>query len=84
MSFKVNPPPTRKRPKSTPAPTGKPHRLEDDSAMPYGEYAGHDMQDVPARYLVWVRSNKALQKSRKWASVIAYIHRRWESIQNEL
>lgn len=31
--------------------------LNDGSLMPFGKYKGRKMEDVPARYLVWLYEN---------------------------
>lgn len=33
------------------------NELRDDSLMPFGKYKGKEMQDVPARYLLWLYEN---------------------------
>ena len=51
-------------------------KLTDTSAMPYGKYKGHRMQDVPADYLLWLRDNGKCSES-----VAQYVEDNVEAIQ---
>ena len=45
--------------------------LTDDSIMPWGQYKGVKMQDVEAKYLVWVKDN--MTRNEYTDSVFDYI-----------
>lgn len=55
------------------------NELTDKSPMPYGQHKGFKMEDVPAKYLMWL-----LEKKRANDRVKAYIISRKESIDMEL
>ena len=56
--------------------------LQDLDKMPFGQYAGMPMQDVPARYLHYLWAN-GLKSQTKTSQVADYIKRNLEALKKE-
>ena len=52
--------------------------LTDEDIMPFGKHKGKRMADVPASYLVWLRSVNTEHRG-----VMGYIEDSWEAIKKE-
>jgi len=55
--------------------------LNDTDPMPFGQYKGKPMQDVPANYLHWLWSNG--KKDDKQCPVAAYIRKSLSALKVE-
>lgn len=53
--------------------------LTDTDLMPFGMHKGIPMQDVPPRYLAWLK-----EEGCRDVAVSNYIHNSWDAIQMEL
>lgn len=54
-------------------------KLEDTSPMPYGDYKGRAMEDVPAAYLLWLVDNQ-----RASPEVIEYVRENQDVLDKEI
>lgn len=55
--------------------------LQDTDRMPYGQYAGKPMQDVPASYFHWLWEHG--KKDDKFDSVACYIRKSKHALKIE-
>lgn len=55
--------------------------LTDDSRMPWGQYAGQKMIDVPGKYLMWIHTNMDRNQNNK--NVHDYIVENLDVIKKE-
>jgi len=55
--------------------------LTDESKMPWGQYAGKRMDQIPGHYLMWVHKNMARNQNNK--TVHDYIIDNLEIIEKE-
>jgi uncharacterized protein (DUF3820 family) len=53
--------------------------LEDTDKMPYGKFAGKEMQDVPASYLMWLYEEKKCT-----GEVLTYIIDNLDALKTEI
>ncbi len=55
--------------------------LDDTDPMPFGQYAGQRMQDVPAAYFHWLWTNG--MRENKTSPVADYIRRNISALKQE-
>lgn len=55
-------------------------KLTDQSAMPFGKHAGLKMEDVPAKYLLWLWDNGV---HREKSPLSEYIRESFSALETE-
>lgn len=61
-------------------------KLTDASPMPYGKHAGKRMDEVPARYLIWLYDNaldRRAEPDRPSHAVAEYVHANLKALEQE-
>ena len=53
--------------------------MTDNDLMPFGEYKGQKMANVPASYLVWLYENK-----KCYGEIFGYIRDNYEVLKEEI
>ncbi len=53
--------------------------LTDESPMPFGKHKGKPMEEVPARYLLWLYDENKCTPEVRW-----YIHENLDVLNSEL